>query len=165
MFLFHNEQWRQLFEPSLTVLRLTCDCKHVEVDLKRWKISSLSLTAHKWNDFLNQVNFTFILWSLLGALIKRFFPNYFSWWNSLQVATWNMVYIPLPPFPFNHLVTLPSGTNNDSRWVFTFCLNRWIEIGCTHSASLFYFFKRASLFSGVFLSRGFCFLYFITVDL
>ena len=102
---------------------------------------------------------------LSKALIKRFFPNYFSPWNSLQFSMWNMVYIPLPPFLFNHLVTLSSGTDNNRRWVFTFYLSRWIEIGCTHSASLFYFFKRASLLSGVFLSRRFRLLHSITIDL
>ena len=151
-------------QTKFKCLRLTHDCRYVEVDFGKMENCLLPFTHStqmKWFFKPSQLYLYTTVFS--GALIKRFFLNYFSPPNSLQFSTWNMFYIPLPPFPSNYLTILPSGTNNDHQWVFTFCLNRWIEIGCAYFASLFYFFKCASLFSGLSLNRRFFLLYSLTV--
>ena len=124
-----------------------------------------SFTACKENDFLKPSQLFLYITVYSRASTKRFFLNRFPLQNSLRVATCNVVYILLPPFHFNHLATLSFGTDNNRRWVFTLFLKPLDWDWCTHSASPFYFFKRAYLLSGVFLRHRFCLLHSITVDL
>ena len=100
-----------------------------------------------------------------GGSTKRFFFNHFPPQNAIWATMCTVVYIPLPPFRFNHHAILSSRAANNRWWISAFCLSCHIKIGCSYSASPSLFLKHVSLFGGVLINRRFHPLCSITVVL